>query len=559
MIGNIEKTSGYKKLLHILQDLAQYDEDDMEALCEVYHNECTPDMGSAEIWGVLCDNSSGIRKADKAVEKEIRALLAEINAVKAPKKRAAKKTDEELIVYTSKIEDGDALYEEVYKDGVPAFIDKEGTYYNEIAVDGITHRPINGDELTERGILLPSGVEDYGTETELLAEIQAHIHAVADVSPFFEKISAYYIFLSYLYDELDTLPYLRVLGDTGCGKSRYQDAVGRLCYKATIVSGAITPAPIYRLIRKWGGTIIIDEGDLRASDAQNEVVKILNCGFETGRPVVRCLMDNPDSLQFLPTFGPKILSSRKRFTDQALESRCLTETMRETNRNNLPYVLPKTFYEEEVHLRNKLLSYRFQNHGKVNTAQTLKMDGVKIENRLKQAMSSFLILFADNEEVYKEFISFLVEYNGELVEERATTNEGGIIHAIHILLQEKVQRDNVSKGIGGRTENPGILDAETLNDSVDGVEITASDIQEVMLAALGYQEKYVTTRSIGRQLRILGMLTQKTWNREAGKSKSLLVLEPEHLAKLFLKYIPDPDSDSSVHSVTSITSVVSTL
>ncbi|MGC9445426.1 MAG: hypothetical protein ACP5E9_10965, partial [Candidatus Methanospirareceae archaeon] len=244
----------------------------------------------------------------------------------------------DMLIFTPSVEDGGELYEEIYRDGQALFIDADGATHELIECDGVRYAPRTGDELTEGAVLLPSGLEKYKDEKTLIEQLKNHIHQYVDVSPFFGTIAAYYILLTWLYDELNTLPYLRALGDTGTGKSRFLDVVGRLCYRATMVSGAVTPAPIYRLIRRWHGTIVIDEGDFRQSDEQNEVVKILNCGFERGRPVVRSQKDQPDNLQILPTFGPKIISSRRRFKDVALESRCLTEIMKETGREDVPYL-----------------------------------------------------------------------------------------------------------------------------------------------------------------------------------------------------------------------------
>ena len=51
-------------------------------------------------------------------------------------------------------------------------------------------------------ILLPSEPEEYGSEAELIAEIQAYIHRYVDLSPQFERIASYYALFSWLYDGL---------------------------------------------------------------------------------------------------------------------------------------------------------------------------------------------------------------------------------------------------------------------------------------------------------------------------------------------------------------------
>lgn len=430
---------------------------------------------------------------------------------------------EEQAIFTSAIAAGDVLYEEILNDGAVHFIDGTGTRHETVMVGDITYRPLTGDELTEALVLLPSGLEEYGDEAALIAELREHIHKYVDISPFFETISAYYILLTWLYDELSTLPYLRALGDTGTGKSRFLDVVGRVCYKATMVAGAVNPAPIYRLIRKWHGTIIIDEGDFRQSEETGEVVKILNCGFERGRPVVRCTVDHPDDLQVLGTFGPKIISSRRRFRDVALESRCITEIMRETSREDVLYLLPPIFYKEEARLRNKLLAFRFRNRGKVDLAKAQLLDGIDIENRLKQATASFVVLLAHNEQIFKEFIAFLTAYNAELVEERSETVEGGIISALNELV----------------TSAPPPVSDVPLVPNVP--EFTVSDV----CAIFNERRKYeLNPRTAGKIIKTLGF-TSVLKKTASGKKERVLVIDCQHLARLKKKYLPPESEDEN--------------
>jgi hypothetical protein len=476
------------------------------------------------------DNKS---KADK------RLLFKEARRqIKEKKKAKEKKEEREEVLFTPTIQHEGTLYEEIYTNGTALFIDSEGATYESIDIDGITHVPINADELTEGAVLLPAGLEPFEDEKMLIDEIKAHIHGYVDVSDFFETIAAYYILLTWLYDELNTLPYLRVLGDSGTGKSRFLDVVGRLCYKATMVSGAVTPAPIYRLIRKWHGTIIIDEGDFKMSDEQHEVVKILNCGFERGRPVVRSQKDNPDSLQILPTFSPKIISSRKRFKDIALESRCLTEVMQETDRADVPYLLPKRFYVAEESVRNKLLAFRFRNHGTVDVEKAQALDGVDVENRLKQAVSSFIVLFATNEAVFSEFKKFLLAYNKELVDERSDTYAGAVVCAMWELSSKKLCTLTLCN-----VQNDG--NGQFPKEAWDKVEITASDISNLFIDKYGFSK--ASSRSVGRVLKTLGVTSEK--KGEGKERRRCLKLEPWALEKLKKKYIPASVLETAIKDI----------
>ena len=116
-------------------------------------------------------------------------------------------------------------------------------------------------------VLLPSKPEHHGDKGELLADIQAFLHRYVDLSPTFEKIAAYYALLSWVYDGFNELPYLRLRGEYGTGKTRGLLAIGALCYRPFFASGASTISPIFHTLDRVGGTLVIDEADFRFSDA----------------------------------------------------------------------------------------------------------------------------------------------------------------------------------------------------------------------------------------------------------------------------------------------------
>ena len=245
-------------------------------------------------------------------------------------------------------------------------------------------------------VLLPSGPEEYGSEAELVAEIQAYIHRYVDLSPQFERIASYYVLFSWLYDGFNELPYLRVRGDYGSGKTRFLLVVGSLCYKPVFASGASTVSPIFHILDAFRGTLIIDEGDFRWSDDKADIVKILNNGNVRGSPVLRTEVSrtgefNPRAFQ---VFGPKIVATRGFYEDRALESRFITEeTGNRGLRRDIPINLPAAYKEEALHLRNKLLLYRFRNYGKTFAADTL-VDPT-LEPRLNQIFVPLLSIISD--------------------------------------------------------------------------------------------------------------------------------------------------------------------
>jgi hypothetical protein len=284
-------------------------------------------------------------------------------------------------------------------------------------------------------VLLPSVPGDYGSEPELVGEVQRFIHRYTDLSPIFEKIASYYVLLSWIYDRFSELPYLRFRGDPGTGKTRSLLIIGSLCYKPIFASGASTVSPLFRILDAFRGTLIIDEADFRLSDERAEVTKILNQGNAKGFPVLRSEVSGKRG-EFNPrayaVFGPKLVATRGAFEDRALESRFLTEEMGHSRlRDDIPISLPAAYKTEALRLRNQLLLFRFRRFGDAATAEDL-VDRT-IEPRLNQIFVPLLSL-ADTPELRDELRELARRYNRELVVERGMDAEAYILEILRDLL-----------------------------------------------------------------------------------------------------------------------------
>lgn len=283
-------------------------------------------------------------------------------------------------------------------------------------------------------VLFPSGPEEYGSEVELVAAIQEFIHRYVDVSPMYEKVASYYVLLSWVYDAFNELPYLRLRGDPGCGKTRFLLTVGSLCYKPIFASGASTVSPMFRLLDTFRGTLIIDEGDFRFSDERAEIVKILNNGNAKGFPVLRS--ESTIRKEFDPraytVFGPKLVATRGLFEDRALESRCLTEELGQaTLRTDIPISLPPEHKREALALRNKLLMFRLRN--RFQRAMVENLIDATIEPRLNQIFVPLLSLVADPT-TRAELRQLAQQYHRELIAERGSDSEAHALEVIRDLL-----------------------------------------------------------------------------------------------------------------------------
>ena len=375
-------------------------------------------------------------------------LLQKEGKTKPPKpiKPKSKKDKEEIIVFTGLLVTENFIAEQIiFKNGVDKpepyfakymFNTKTIHYETEIEHEGTFYKPILDEEVQEGYIKLPTRPEKYGTVKKLDKELHDHIYKWLDIPETHIKYAIYNIRKSWVYDKFHSLNYLRALGDTGTGKSRYLDTLGYLHYKPIATSGALTSAVLFRVINKWRGTLVIDEADQKKSDETEDLIKIINQGYEKGRPVMRCDKENKNKLEFFNTYGPKIIATRRAFTDKATESRCMTQVMRQTPRKDIIVNLNEDFFREQEVLRNKLLMWRFDNYNKIEPNAGEKIDLGNIEPRLRQVNIGFVSMFVDDKEEIERFREYLKDYQKELIETRSDTIEGLLINSISNLILE---------------------------------------------------------------------------------------------------------------------------
>lgn len=279
-------------------------------------------------------------------------------------------------------------------------------------------------------VLLSSEVGAVTTQAALIAQIQAFLHRYVDLSPVFEEIAAHYVLLSWVYDAFNELPYLRLRGDYGTGKTRALIAIGSLCYKPFFASGTSTVSPIFHVLDAFGGTLVLDEADFRFSDATAPLSKILNNGNVAGLPVLRTMTNRHKELnpRAFRVYGPKLIAMRHSFADRALESRFLTEeTGQRPLRSDIPIQLPPELHAEARTLRNNLLAWRLTHRSTVRSDPGRQAVGV--EPRLNQTALSLLSLMEEpalRDRVHAE----LDREQARLSEERTASPEGRMVQVL---------------------------------------------------------------------------------------------------------------------------------
>jgi len=442
------------------------------------------------------------------------------------------KNKEKPIKKTSKLFDNGNLLEQGYnrKEDKTYYIrwDFENERYElqkYLEFEDIKYVPIYDDLLRKNAVILPEKPIDYGTIEDLEINLDSFIECWLDISEEHRQKVVWYIMMSWIIDNLHTIPYLRALGDYGTGKTRYLDVIGGLCYKPMFVGGAVRSAPIYRVIDLWRGTAIFDEFTLGKTDETEDIIQILNNGYQRGKPVLRCKDGNYDEVLAFDPFGAKILATKKEFYDKALESRCITEVLKTTPRENMPIDLTETFFKNRRELQNKLLMFRFRNIKEMVWDESIKIDFGRVLPRVKQALAPFTILFQYDQERLKSFAKYVGEYNRKLVEDNLSSFDGQIVNAYFQLLENHNEEQQYL-------------------DDYNTPYISASDIKNYLVDD-GWKADKINTRTIGRHMKSLGFDSKVT--RLGKKTKKTLSVDERTEKMLRMKYDVTNVTNVTVH------------
>jgi len=405
----------------------------------------------------------------------------------------------------------DTLYEQVYnpdnKEVAYVFSDNdEGTFSitNKIETDGAVYRPILNSDVTEKAILLPVEPLNYTSKSSLMDTIKGHIHSYVDLQPIYEDICSWYIMMTWVFDKMPSVPYLRFLGDFQTGKSRASKVVAGLCYHPFQF---VMPsnAGLYHTIKTWKPTLRIDECEFNYSDKKADIVKILNAGYEQGNMIPRCSGEHYETVQYYDVFGPKIIANKSQFKDPSLENRCITILMKQTTRDDIPRNLTDDFYKEQMEIRNKLLTFRLQEYSHVDISKAQGIDLKGIDIRLQQITEGMISLFIDEPQTIEKMKKVLWEHHNLMVEERAEGFDGKMVSTLLQLHEEGL------------------------------MHITSSDI------AIRMENKYqeydtIRASSIGKKLRKLGIQTTSP-RKIDGQSKRYIIWDDKLINQLKKRYV----------------------
>lgn len=297
--------------------------------------------------------------------------------------------------------DGDDVYYLVYDPTTEAL-----TKCDSVAVESTTYYPVDNDFVRNRQVILPSEANDFENEGKLFDEVKSFIaYWYEELDDAHLAIDALYIFLTYVADLLPNIPYLRKYGKFGGGKSTGLKVIGELCHRAFKIAGCSTEASLRRIMDLWRGTAIIDEADFSRSDLYALITKILNIGYDARLGWYTCCdEEDPTKTLSFYVYGPKVLATRERWKDNALESRCVSAQSIQ-NHSAKPLFQAERFTEQQQHLVNKLQMWRFKNYAKFKEQlETLEDPEIEkktfgrafsVASRIKQVMIPLALVIQD--------------------------------------------------------------------------------------------------------------------------------------------------------------------
>ena len=237
------------------------------------------------------------------------------------------------------------------------------SYQTEYKFNSITFHPLIDDAVVKGDICLPEKVAAPEKIDVLLSGIRNYIHKYVEVDSVCEEVATRYVALTWCFGRCEKLPYFRIMGPAGSGKSRLIAVMNLICYHSQIFSASTTPAVIYRFQDMYQGTLMIDEANF--DNFSGKILEILRAGYDRNSHIPRCSKDDYMPNSFSP-YGPKVLASYLPYSDEALESRFLNFTTTDMTRIDIPMSLDGA-RRDGIELRNRLLRFRISNYASIDT------------------------------------------------------------------------------------------------------------------------------------------------------------------------------------------------
>jgi hypothetical protein len=176
--------------------------------------------------------------------------------------------------------------------------------------------------------------------------------------------TALWVMFTWIHDEVAIhSPILLVTSaEPECGKTTLLSLIAYLVPRA-ITSVEVSKAALYRSIRLWQPSFIVDEFDsvlASRDEGAMELRSVVNTGHARGYGVIRCITDEHRP-ELFPTFAPKALGMVGRKLPATTLSRCLIVELRRRTESETIQRFSHADSPELADLRSRLLRWSMDN------------------------------------------------------------------------------------------------------------------------------------------------------------------------------------------------------
>ena len=456
------------------------------------------------------------------------------------KQKSKEESDNALHVSTFSLPDGKHL-EEILVECKECFILYDSNTDTWETIDEYQYgdtliRPLSITPEMMESIILPDGVEEYGTTTELLNEMHAFALEEYDPVDFPElyELTIDLCLTSWISPRWQRglsekfIPVLNARGPSETGKKRYLTIMRWLTYHSLYALKTQRVPTLFRAISPLEGTLILDEADMSDSSLNAELVEYINSRCD-GVSIPRYNSAN-ELVDWWKSFGLTILATRQGFTDDGLESRCVVMPTSTTDRpGDYHLIPPKEWTEKGRRLQRKLLLFKLRHLNGEMPTQLLIPEISSF--RVREALLIFQKLKDEDPEILKKVESLAKTLQERIIKERAATPEGLLLNYVYSVLDDEDSHPSIKKQSTSYMIYYLIKDNETKDEVT--VPLTIGTISRGLGNAFSSSE-------IAKMWR--GMQQDTYRMKRVGKRRHrgiLLIKNLNRLEKIFPKYVVD--------------------
>jgi hypothetical protein len=228
---------------------------------------------------------------------------------------------------------------------------------------------------------------------------------------------ACFVLSSWLVDCLPVAPYLALVGLPGSGKSTALRVLRLLCRRSLLTSD-ISSAAFYNLCTQLMPTLLIDETE--TSGQKRSLFHLLRSGSTPDAVVLR------DKESFRG-YSAKVVAWTELPDDEALNSRCVILTMRESFRTDLSRPSDPAIVEMGDHLQACLIHFRVNNYHKTRTAK-IPLSG-RPHGRARDLYEALALPLSEDPELCQRLLACL-EQQQEVHRERLSPRQTAVLEAL---------------------------------------------------------------------------------------------------------------------------------